>query len=272
MSIILVDSSWFCFFRYGATSVWYSKHKKIGDVSSCNIECEEFMEYYNNQFNSCIAKIKKKFKTTEIYWFADTKQSELWRMEHLGEYKAKRESCDEIGPIISWTFQHLIPNNRIIKIDRTEADDGIAVAVQYERSISKDKKIYIISGDSDLLQLCDINCWVICPKGNPALKPMPIHVKLDKKKLEVSAEVYLRTKIILGDKTDEIPSIGVGIGPKTAYDYATNAELFDKHVLQRPERLIIYERNKTLISLWSIPINLHKSLEEEYIKIKEDLL
>jgi 5'-3' exonuclease len=270
---IYVDGSFFCFYRYGATSVWFSQHKKLGEDSDCHVDNPDFMEYYMSQFQSMVDKICKKFKSTDIYWFADTPQEELWRMPHHPSYKDGREEKANhfIGPIIGASYRDLIPKDRVIKVPKTEADDGIAIATQYERKKNSEQKIYIISGDSDLLQLCDENTIQINPKSNTTLSPMPIQIKIGKNRIDVAPDVYLRTKILMGDKTDEIPAVYSGCGPATAHQLAMDNDKFDKEIRNIPERYESYLKNKMLISLWEIPEDLGNALQSTYVKIVKEI-
>jgi hypothetical protein len=197
-------------------------------------------------------------------------------MEHSTSYKGTREekqklkekdTNNNIGTIIKWTYQNLIPSDKVIRVAKTEADDGIAVAVAYEKLLNS--KIIIISGDSDLLQLCDNNVLMMNPKSNSTMDISKIEMKFGKTKIEMSGDVYRKTKILAGDKTDEIEPVFIGCGPNKAYELALSPEKFDLEITQIPERLLNYERNKKLISLDQIPPELHKELEKQYLLIKD---
>lgn len=268
-TIVFIDASFFTFYRYHATKVWYSKHTQMGEEDSCTIENEEFLEKFSKHFTDLVNKIKKKFKTQYIYWFKDAPRSTIWRMPIADDYKEGRASTPGISDFFKYVFQNLIDPEHLISTDNAEADDLIAVACQYETELfQKDKNnknsIIIVSGDTDLLQLVNDHTQLV---KLPKLEPIPLTVKLDKnRKLEVSPRVYLEMKIILGDKTDNITKVFSGCGPKTSYDIANDPTLFKKHIEDHPKRLAKYEHNKTMIDFERIPSELRETILQTYLK------
>lgn len=280
-NLLLIDGSFFCFYRYGATCVWFCKHTKKGVEEDCHVENEEFMKYYNSQFNSCIENIKKRFKNCDILWVADTPQTDIWRHEHVEGYKGNRGVMNPfISAIIKHCYDNLIPKNRLIKIDTAEADDCIGIISKYEANkwdivggsgedIDIKRKIYIISGDSDLFQLVGENVKVINPINNKMLECSEVCMKIGKEKVILNATEYIKMKVLVGDKTDNITPIYKGCGTTMALKLIRDPVLFKKEVLNNADRNAIYERNRTLIDFDYIPRNIGEVILKKYLEIMD---
>jgi 5'-3' exonuclease len=76
----------------------------------------------------------------------------------------------------------------------------------------------------------------------------------------------LEIKIIMGDTSDNIPSVFPKCGPKTAQKCVEEPEFFKKKMADNPEYYRQYELNKKLINFDNIPENL---VEEFMTTIKK---
>ena len=56
--IVLIDSSYYVFYRYFATFKWFKMQKR-----EINDDYNNFFEYYSKHIDADIKKIQKKFKT-----------------------------------------------------------------------------------------------------------------------------------------------------------------------------------------------------------------
>jgi len=268
-NLVFIDASFFTFYRYHATKVWYCQHTKTGDEADCNVDNELFLEKFIKHFNDLVSKIVKKFKADEVYWFKDAPRSTIWRMPMAPDYKDGRQGTPGIGAFFEYVFTHLVPNDKLFSVDNAEADDLIAVATKYENTNSKNK-VVIISGDSDLLQLVNNKTRLVKP---PKLEDIPLEIKLDKKtKMIVSPQEYLEIKIIVGDKSDNISKVYAGCGPKTSYDIATDPtrKIFQKLIADHPDRLAKYQHNQQMICFDHIPTDLANQILKTYLDKRVD--
>jgi 5'-3' exonuclease len=87
-----------------------------------------------------------------------------------------------------------------------------------------------------------------------------------KTRIDCSPEEYLRRKIIIGDKSDNIPSIRKMIGEKTAAKLASSSEALQNLFTKYPESKVQFDLNTLLISFQQIPESLRKKVIENYIK------
>ena len=250
-NIILIDLSYFIFYRYYALVQWWKLAKPDNELGN-PIENLEFVEKFKKTFYEKMREIAKKLKLkdTLLIGARDCPRSEIWRHEIYNKYKEHRGQDDDFmgGPFFKLAYNELIPNicEKILKCDNLEADDCVALTSKYIRSKYPDKSIYIIANDMDYLQLADENIQII---------------NLKYKNLQTSKHCSgnnkrdLFNKIILGDKSDNIPPVFKKCGPKTVSKYFENPELF-KTILEKENAYENYEINKKIIDFNEIPENL----------------
>jgi 5'-3' exonuclease len=142
----------------------------------------------------------------------------------------------------------------VLKFPNLEADDIIAIMKNMIRQKYPDAKIYIIANDHDYLQLLDDNTEII----NFQMKSLR-----ENKKVFPEADKNLFYKIVLGDKSDCIPSVFSKCGPKTVEKYYNDPKelekAFEKEGQKARER---FERNKKIIAFTEIPCELVQKFTE----------
>jgi 5'-3' exonuclease len=159
-----------------------------------------------------------------------------WRKSVFPAYKAKREKPAESKhekqaadlrvqlrkqfPHIKTALQHLGVKQMIAL--NYEADDlaGLMIA----RYVPQGRRMLMITGDKDWIQLLGPRCAWIDPVRNLHLTPNTLEEKLGYKKSDgthvgvPSPRAWLEIKALMGDTSDEIPGVG-GIGEKGAIDF-----------------------------------------------------
>lgn len=269
MPLVFIDASYFIFYRYHATKVWYQHSKKDDDGVEFNIENAGFVENYSKHFRQWTAKISKQFGVPEsqFFWFKDSPKDSLWRTPLFPKYKASRDAkCPEgIDGFFGHTFDNLIPKDRQMIVPGAEADDIAAVATLYENTNHPTQPIIIITTDTDYLQLVNDTTRVV---KLPNFDDIPLVVKSGKDKVKVTAKEYLMAKVILGDTADEIPKVYDGCGPVTAINISRNPDAFKKLIQDHPERLKKYQHNLTLISFNEIPAEIQQKCQTAYLQVR----
>lgn len=86
------------------------------------------------------------------------------------------------------------------------------------------------------------------------------NVPITSKYTEQMLEVFIEFKVIKGDASDNIPSIGKKIGPKTALKLATNPKELTARFTKDPLVQEQYELNKRLMSFDLIPANIEADI------------
>ena len=199
-------------------------------------------------------------KSKDIVYFAakDCHRKDIWRNSIYSKYKENRIQDDAFlgGPLFETAYkilEHKHPtinigiNIQILYHPKLEADDCIAITTNYllsnNNSNATNNVIYIIASDMDYLQL-----------AGPTVHIINLKYKLltDNKKWSGDPDKDLFCKIVMGDKSDNIPGIFKGCGPKTATKYYNKPEHFVIKLVTTNTK-DAYERNKTLVDFTNIP-------------------
>ncbi|PMQ01456.1 MAG: DNA polymerase I [Dictyoglomus sp. NZ13-RE01] len=195
------------------------------------------------------------------------------------EYKAQRPAIgDDLKRQIPWIREFLrLVNIPIIEEPGFEADDLIATLV-YQ---NKDKKVYIISGDLDLLQLVSENCFLIHPQKG-ITEFIIYDIDKVKERFGVHPSKIPLYKVLVGDNSDNIPGVP-GIGPKKAIKILEKVSSKDtlkvklKELDEGTKKAIeenwnVIERNFNLVTLQIIPKKIVlRPFDKEDLK-KEEVL
>lgn len=259
---LFIDGSYFIFQRYHALKIWWKHAHKEGDLDKQDpFENEEFVEKYKSTFKSKIEDIAKilKLKSPKIIVGKDCKRKDIWRMKLLDSYKGSRSNNKFIGNFFSMVYeQNLFIDSgasMILSYDSLEADDCIALASKYisnnENGISN-TKITIITNDCDYLQL-----------ASESIDIVNMQFKSIKYKINETPEKSLFFKIVIGDKSDNIPGVFKRCGVKICEKYYNDKDLFNKK-LEKENAFDRFTLNKTLIDFNMIPENLVNGFYNKY--------
>jgi 5'-3' exonuclease len=142
---------------------------------------------------------------------------------------------------------------QILFLEKLEADDCIAISVkQLIEKYKENCRIYIIASDHDYLQLHQENVKIF----NLAYKNIT-----ESKTVTGNAETDLEIKIIMGDTSDNIPSVFPKCGFKTALKCFQDKSFFEKKMAHNESYYNQYQLNRKIIDFRSIP----KDLEELFL-------
>jgi 5'-3' exonuclease len=245
----------------------YKEHKddKNYDWSQEPLFIEKYTKMY---LESIINLVSKNIYNNSILIFCqDAPSDTLWRHE-IGEcYKGNRIDLSEkynFKPTFKYTYDELIPklikenkNIHSLLVPKMEADDLIALATKYIKYKRPNKKVYIISGDNDFLQLGYNSLYIADYK-----KDHLIHLTKEE------AREALRQKIVSGDCSDNIPSIFINqkINNKVKKLVKESKEEMKKFLAENEQSNSQYKQNKKMISFKYIPKHFRKPV---YRKIKK---
>ena len=259
-NVILIDTSYTSFYRFFATKTWYSmahkdEFKEIKDLKNYNwLENKIFIEKYEKMYLDSIKKLvsAKVFKDSFVIFARDPPQQTIWRMDEKCDYKDGRQDLTEkhnFKPVFKHTYEKLIPgwvndndNFIMIKQEKIEADDIIALSCKYIQSKFQNKSIYIVSGDEDFLQLGNDNVYFAQYKKKKVFQ-------LSKEE----AALALVKKIVEGDCSDNIPSIFKGKRVKNKKDLINDPSLLQDYLNENPEIKEKFLKNQKLIDFNFIP-------------------
>ena len=282
-SYILIDGSYFVFYRVFALLVWWKNAKP--DIELVEpFKNEEFVAKFRSTF---IGKIKEIIKNLDIKNVKkiiigkDCPQSQIWRMPLHNKYKSGRNQTKNKESNIADFFKLTYAENLFIQggadyifeYNSLEADDCIALTTKYllqkyknddvdENNITKNKiEIYIITSDQDYLQLA-------C--NEVKLYNLKYKLLTDSKNCKNDPQKDLFFKIVGGDKSDNISAIFKKCGPKTIEKCYDDKEFFHNKLEKEKEdgSFDKYELNKLLVDFNNIPKHLCQGFMNDILSNK----
>lgn len=249
--MLLFDMGYLLFYRYHATM----RNLKFRSEDAQELNEDEFKELFKTHLVQQLKKTCKKLKIKEkshVFFCRDMPRATLWRTLLWPEYKATRgEAAPIIKELANLMNEVVREYGCIIETEQLEADDVAALIVDGVLLEKPTQHIKIVTNDRDYLQL---------------LKTDGIHLfdaNLKEIKGSGNANEDMWTKILMGDKSDNIPPVCAKCGKKTAEtlasDPAKRAEFIAKKGCARE-----LNRNETLINMDKIPENLRMKFNAAY--------
>lgn len=257
-SIILVDASYYVFYRYFATLRWFTFKKIEFDIATIT-ENAEFVSSFIRHLEADIKKLCKRWKTTtsNILFCGDCQRCKIWRNDIYKDYKGNRiQNANFNGNIFNIFADHIAKHNlKHIWLDRLEADDVIYLTQLRLKKIGiKTPPLVIITNDNDYLQLTDASLQII----NMQFKDITLRGAQN-------AQANLYYKAIFGDKSDNIPKIATSITKEQALALAKLHQSELKQWLTENELLDKFEFNMHLISFENIPLEYVKKFNDKFL-------
>lgn len=225
----------------------------------------EFNFWKHLMTNSIFHSIRR-FEPTKVIVAFDTKGS--WRYRIYDKYKAQRKGArekaaidfDKFFPVFNKYIEDLrstFSNLYVMEAPHCEADDIIAVLTREKFSTAQD--ITIISTDKDMNQLLQLpNVRQYDPIRGRFMKCLNPKRELD-------------VKVLIGDKSDNIPSVKTRCGKATAEAIITKgiANFLEQEgdtYIEKQDQTIseIYDRNRKLIDFNYIPDDIRKIINDGY--------
>ena len=259
-TFIFVDGSYYCFYRYFALQQWW-RNVYPDEPLDDPFQNEIFLDKFKKTFVDNLKQIPKKLKIHKdsvkplLIVGKDCKRDDIWRNELFKDYKANRTNSAENGfmggPFFKMAYDDDLFKQggakAILKHPRLEADDCIALSVKHLTNKYPACKIFIITSDHDYLQL---------NSPNVSLFTLTYKNLTDSKISTGNAENDLKIKILMGDTSDNIPSVFPKCGFKTAQKCLESDDFFKKKMGNNEAYYKQYELNEKLISFGKIPDSL----------------
>ena len=261
-NFVLIDGSYYCFYRYYATTQWFRLAKSeevLGEPLQNTMFVEKFRKTFVEKIGETISKLK--IDNPIIMVGKDCPRKNIWRMELFPDYKGTRgqDAGFQGGPFFKMAYDDKLFEEGgaklILSYKTLEADDCIAITVKHLLSKYEDAKIWVITSDMDYLQLASDQVKVYTLKHQDITESKNCFKDPDKD---------LFCKIVSGDKSDNIPSVFKKCGIKTAEKYWNDQVKFQEKLDGDPEAAKIYELNKTIIDFKNIPQTLVDGFKLKY--------
>ena len=242
-TFIFIDGSYFCFYRYHSLLTWWKNAypEIILDDPFLN---EQFVAKFRKTFVDHVQNLRKNLGISKnanptIIVGRDCKRENIWRNELFPNYKATRANGKEDGFMGGPFFKMVYQDNlfieggakAILSHPTLEADDCIALSVKHVLNKYHCCDVYIITSDIT-----------------------------DQKSSTGSADCDLFCKIVMGDISDNIPSVFPKCGPKTALKYYEDQAAFQTRLQSSETFIAQYNTNKKIVDFNEIPVLLKNEL------------
>ncbi len=252
---VIVDLGYLLFYRYHASMRWLDFQKQLEEELT-----EEYIaSIFKKHLISQLEKLRKKYPSAHFLFCKDEKHGNVWRKAIYPEYKATRgeaSRCEVTARII--TLQHVMIQvvndiGRVFEGHGLEADDVAYLLVQKLRAEQPSEEIIIVTSDRDYLQMTDEKVHIVDGSGKWVVG-------------SGDAKKDLWTKIIMGDKSDNISPIAKGCGKKTAEALAGDPKKLVEFVAKHKCHEML-DRNITLVSMDKIPSDLKDAFYATYTEL-----
>ena len=260
VSTLLIDTSYVIFAKYYSTLSWYKMSINRNPEVSTVFESAVFKNKFEDLFIQNINKIVDKHcdNSTRIVFAKDCNRNMVWRRQHYDGYK---ESRTQNGNFNSEAFRHaynkVIPryiqerSGSVIGYSGAEGDDVIGVIHSYVRDKDPGNNVLILTNDNDCIQLVDENTRIL----------NLLQQDVGQRKGALTARQYLTSRILAGDRSDNIPSIAPRCGPRTAARLATEKTQDELRELYGEEN---YNKNDLLMNMQNVPEELRRGIIDQY--------
>jgi len=256
MNYLLIDLSYYNFYRFYALKQWY-KNAHPEDEYEPGYDWTQnviFMDKFKKMFIENIKKYKKKFKIDKTFILKDCPRDNIWRVNLYNDYKGTRKETyikNKFmgGLVFKRCYSEILPlvlneDTKLFKMDEMEADDLIYLTTNKILKDDVSANINIISSDHDLLQIID---------GRDNIKLYTANLKCYNNKSLGTNDLDCFSKAILGDPSDNIPKVFKRLGKKTMMKLYNNPELLEKKFNETEGSQVQYNLNRTLVDFKNIP-------------------
>ena len=273
-NIALVDTinSFFSWYYTSLRVYNRSRHNPTSEIvnitDSKNVAA--FLAVFETTFHRCTKRIMNLTCTTRdtLIFAIDCPRNNVWRTDHLRDqsnkstYKATRNTKPDpcIPLTMKYMYDKLMKKSRCLRIGspRAEADDVIAVLTQMINARSPQREVFVISDDSDFVQLLQ----------NPKNHLYTQRLRDYRTKIKYSPKKMLAIKILQGDRIDNIDSAFPRVGEKTAVALIDNPDLMEKKIAIYGKKKL--ERNRLLIDFNFIPHDIKSRIIQSALLLSVD--
>ena len=254
MPCLLIDSSYVsfqCFFR---TKKWFdTNHLPRDDIEWHNNKT--YMEKYERNYIQIIRRIVKNrnIPWEDVIIVKDCPRNEIWRHDIYDHYKENRKEKNKHftgGLVFKYTHNHIFPllekefHCSSIRVNKAEADDIISIIHTEYREKNESEKIYILSSDSDYVQLLDGNTKIVNIYNN-------IIKRIN------NVDEYVLYKVLNGDPSDHIKKVfSRRVSKQQCHVFVKSPETLKEELSKNPVFQERYDLNNNLIRFENIPQNI----------------
>jgi 5'-3' exonuclease len=258
---ILVDASYYVFYRFFETLKHYNTVDTTAILQTDTLhENVTFLKRMYQDMDNDVCNMLRYWKTVpnNLFFCRDCARKTIWRNDHIDAYKTQRPTKRLFNPNMFSVISQYCKDRciQMIGMDRLEADDLIALTKRKLRALNYQSDIVMITNDNDYLQLLDDRTHAF-------------NMNTDKNDLRLrscgDSRLDLRIKVIMGDRSDNIPPIQPNIGPKKALKLAQLPDTDFNRFLSQHNCREAYERNRQIIDFNAIDGELVKEYDRSIV-------
>lgn len=259
---LVIDGSYFVFHRFFALANWYKLHNPLKEFKPEGVfEDREFMDKYDKLFGENVQKLMKRHQVADegdVLFVEDCPRHAIWRNSLFDAYKKSRKPSTINPQMFKHSLHALAPmlGLRVVSYPCAEADD-IAYVIGTDIAHSGNS-VTVITNDNDYLQMCD----------GETIEVYNIQgIDLSSRLKGLSPSDYLKYKILVGDKSDNIPGAIPAVGPKRAMDLLRDEAKLQRILESNPDHMARFNTNNTLMNFKMIPADLSAGIMAAYKKM-----
>ena len=254
LNFVFIDGSYFCFYRYYSIVRWWKNahpDEPLSDPFANPIFAEKFRKTFVEHVSGIPKNLNIQKEKTIMIVGKDCKRENIWRNDFYDKYKATRTPFAG-GHAFKMAYEDNLfiegGVKSIISHPKLEGDDSIALSVKYilNKYQNQNVNIYIITSDKDYLQLVEPRVQIF----NLMFKNIA-----EQKSSVGDAKIDLFCKIVMGDTSDNIPSVLSKCGPKTALKCYHDKSYFDER-MKKENAYDKWTKNQLLVDFNYIPQHL----------------
>lgn len=268
-TLLCVDVSYLLFYRITALRTWH-KHRTKEDATEDVMWSDAFKSKLLDRIQATLRDLCKTHQPQAVLCAYDGHRN--WRKQQYKEYKKGRKHDSSVLKLFQYG-QTYIANHPLglpcpvhhMHHDALEADDFIHYTTRAHVADHPQTDVIILANDHDYLPLLDSpHVRLLNLKGKNNELHLPMNTVTNK---QMTGEEYLQFKILVGDKSDNIPSVFKRCGKKTAMKLVVDAtrlqERFDKEGAGATAK---YAHNRLLIDNRCVPAELYAWMEEHCLR------
>jgi 5'-3' exonuclease len=259
--VVIVDTSYVIFAKYYSTLSWYKTFLDSTPDITQVMNSSVFKSKYALAFTTGIARICRAHGVPlhRVLFAKDCSKENVWRRKIMPNYKGSRTHNKSFNrQVFQYTYTKVIPEwieghqGVTIGVNAAEADDVIGVAHRIFSACPQDcGPIVIISNDNDCIQLSD---------GNTSIVNL-VMTDVAKRRGTLTPKQYLESRILSGDRSDNISGILPRCGMKTAIRIVTSGGID----IYSPEQIKAWNRNDILMNLNNTPEDLQTAIRDTIV-------
>lgn len=248
LPLVCVDTSYFIFHTYFSTR----SRARIRDPDHVLVE---FRRLVLKRVDELIRRYRT--RAENVVFAVDCPRADIWRHELIERYKGTRAAkgsdsfdaksfrvfFDAIEPELKARYRTCF-----LSCPGAEADDVAGVLARWKARQCPDWPMYVVSGDTDFVQLRTAHTEVV----DATLEP------LDASGTDPAEALFC--KILCGDRSDNIPPVKARLGAKTAKALYASPDRM-RALLEDPEVARRFEINTALVDLRRTPARIVDAVE-----------